>query len=282
MPNNTSIVSNTLLDHLTSSRRQVVFVAAALALHGVLGYALLGIAKDITITKPQAFPTQQHLAVSLVASLPAAPANSASKASAPVVPQQPVVPPTPVKVKQHEQEVTDKPVAQPVKKVVPPVANTVANPVNKPVIKPVTKPVITPAAKVSKPPAKTSTNGKTAAANSSKVTGTNASLASSNTSLGKSAVPTTTAPVFNAAYLQNPPPAYPRRAKQRRLQGEVMLKVLVNKTGKAANVTIANSSGAKMLDNAALEAVRRWQFIPAKRGNQPVMASVLVPIEFRL
>jgi TonB family protein len=45
---------------------------------------------------------------------------------------------------------------------------------------------------------------------------------------------------------------------------------------------LVQGSGARELDRAAVEAVRRWRFAPATRGGQPVEGSVQVPITFNL
>ena len=89
-------------------------------------------------------------------------------------------------------------------------------------------------------------------------------------------------PVFNAAYLRNPPPRYPLIARRNGEQGTVTLKVLVTRDGVPASVAVETSSGSPHLDSAALEAVRAWRFVPARRGSQPVEAWVLVPVVFRL
>jgi len=95
------------------------------------------------------------------------------------------------------------------------------------------------------------------------------------------AVPVT-APVFDADYLENPPPAYPARSRRLGEQGRVVLRVLVNPGGGADEVQIRTSSGHGRLDDAARETVQRWRFVPAKRGERPVPAWVLIPISFRL
>ncbi|MFI3119611.1 MAG: TonB family protein, partial [Methylococcaceae bacterium] len=41
-------------------------------------------------------------------------------------------------------------------------------------------------------------------------------------------------------------------------------------------------SGSSRLDQAALEAVKKWRFVPAKRGEQAVSASVVVPVRFSI
>ena len=89
-------------------------------------------------------------------------------------------------------------------------------------------------------------------------------------------------PVFNAAYLQNPAPYYPSAAKRRGEQGKVMLRVRVAKSGTAAFVEVAKSSGYESLDESAVKAVEDWHFVPAYFGSEAVEAAVLVPIEFKL
>jgi len=89
-------------------------------------------------------------------------------------------------------------------------------------------------------------------------------------------------PSFGAAYLNNPAPAYPMSARRMGEQGKVLLKVLVSEDGKAATVQVDRSSGHSKLDEAAVEAVKKWSFVPAKRSNKPMSAYVLVPINFSL
>lgn len=87
---------------------------------------------------------------------------------------------------------------------------------------------------------------------------------------------------FDADYLRNPPPAYPPMSRRRGEQGEVLLLVSVSVEGRPEHVEIRRSSGHQRLDEAALRAVRQWRFVPARRGDRPVAANVVVPIEFRL
>lgn len=91
-----------------------------------------------------------------------------------------------------------------------------------------------------------------------------------------------TPPIFTADYLENPPPSYPMLSRRLGEEGRVVLRVLVNSGGGADEVQIRSSSGHERLDDAARETVRRWRFVPAKRGEQPVAAWVLIPISFRL
>ena len=89
-------------------------------------------------------------------------------------------------------------------------------------------------------------------------------------------------PNFNANYLNNPAPAYPAIAKRQGHQGKVVMRVLVNAGGGADQVEIRTSSGHDLLDQAAVNAVRRWRFVPARQGELAVAAWVLVPITFTL
>lgn len=89
-------------------------------------------------------------------------------------------------------------------------------------------------------------------------------------------------PNFLAAYLDNPAPSYPATSKRLRETGLVMLRVRVSAAGRAENVSVETSSGHERLDRAALDAVRRWKFVPARQGELAVVAEVLVPIQFDL
>lgn len=89
-------------------------------------------------------------------------------------------------------------------------------------------------------------------------------------------------PNYNAAYLDNPPPSYPPLARRNGEQGRVLLRVHVTAGGVAEAVELRTSSGSPRLDQAALETVKRWRFVPARQGDQPVAAWVLVPINFTL
>ncbi|WP_412478318.1 TonB family protein [Azonexus sp. IMCC34839] len=100
------------------------------------------------------------------------------------------------------------------------------------------------------------------------------------------AAPGPAAPVsaarFDAAYLHNPEPKYPPLSRRLGEEGKVLLKVRVTSEGLAAAVDLEKSSNFERLDEAAKQTVARWRFVPAKRGDQPIEASVIVPIVFRL
>lgn len=96
------------------------------------------------------------------------------------------------------------------------------------------------------------------------------------------AQPVVSAARFDAAYLNNPPPDYPRLSRQLGEEGKVLLKVRVRADGTAAAVDLEKSSNFARLDEAARRAVTRWRFVPARRGDEAVEASVIVPIVFRL
>ena len=78
------------------------------------------------------------------------------------------------------------------------------------------------------------------------------------------------------------PAIYPRIAKKEGWEGTVTLLVVVDVKGKPAEITVDKSSGHKVLDNAAIHAVRKWIFSPAKDGNIPIRSSVKLPVHFSL
>jgi len=89
-------------------------------------------------------------------------------------------------------------------------------------------------------------------------------------------------PRFGDAYLHNPPLIYPFTAKKLKLQGIAVVRVLVSADGQPKSVELERTSGARILDDAAVEAVKRWSFVPARRGNNPITALVNIPIRFQL
>lgn len=90
------------------------------------------------------------------------------------------------------------------------------------------------------------------------------------------------APSANVAYLNNPRPSYPRSARRRHMEGTVVLFVAVGADGRPTQVKVRTSSGFDLLDRAALEAVTRWRFEPARRNGIATAGQVLVPVRFRL
>jgi len=96
------------------------------------------------------------------------------------------------------------------------------------------------------------------------------------------AAPSYQSPSFNASYLDNPAPNYPPVSRRLGEQGKVLLRVQVAADGIADSVTLQTSSGSTRLDQAALAAVKKWRFVPAKRGGQAVSASVVVPVSFSI
>jgi protein TonB len=81
---------------------------------------------------------------------------------------------------------------------------------------------------------------------------------------------------------RNPQPDYPRDAQRRGLSGRVLLRVDVAADGTATNVDFVQRSGTPELDRAAMNAVRKWQFTPARRDGKATASSVNVPIDFVL
>jgi periplasmic protein TonB len=96
------------------------------------------------------------------------------------------------------------------------------------------------------------------------------------------ASPTLTQARFDADYLQNPPPAYPAQSRRVGEEGKVVLRVLVEPSGRPSQIEVKTQSGSPRLDLAAQEAVWRWKFVPARLGEEAVSAWVIVPIVFNL
>ncbi|MBA1200591.1 energy transducer TonB [Pseudomonas capeferrum] len=198
-----------------------------------------------------------------------------SQAPTPVLPiVPPEVPPMTIEFSQPAPPVVEtpppppEPIAQPVVEPPPPVEDELATkpppppkpkpqPKPKPVVKETPKPVAKP---VEQPPAPPQPVAPPAPPAPKPITPASAS----------------------AGYLHNPAPQYPSLALRRGWEGTVLLRVHVLASGKPSEIQIQKSSGRTQLDEAALNAVKRWSFAPAKQGNDPIDGWVSVPIDFKL
>lgn len=80
----------------------------------------------------------------------------------------------------------------------------------------------------------------------------------------------------------NMPPRYPTLARKRGWEGEVTLSITVSEDGSVANVTVESSSGYQTLDDAAVQAVRKWRFSPARKSGKAVASVFKITFEFKL
>jgi len=83
-------------------------------------------------------------------------------------------------------------------------------------------------------------------------------------------------------YGVNPKPDYPRIAKRHGYEGLVVLNVFVMESGSVGKIEIRKSSGYDVLDNSALDAVKKWVFIPGRKNGRAIPSWVVVPIRFDL
>ncbi len=95
-------------------------------------------------------------------------------------------------------------------------------------------------------------------------------------------VPSLSMPSERAAYLNNPPPAYPAISRRLGEQGRVVIRVYIDERGEPIEADWAQRSGYSRLDQAAMDAVMAWRYVPAKRGEVPVAMWFNVPIAFDL
>ena len=77
-------------------------------------------------------------------------------------------------------------------------------------------------------------------------------------------------------------PTYPPASRRAGEEGTVRLKVLVDTNGRASNVAVTQSSGFTRLDQAAMEAVRKWRFVAATDGTNKIQAYTQVAVTFKL
>lgn len=89
-------------------------------------------------------------------------------------------------------------------------------------------------------------------------------------------------PSSDADYLQNPRPPYPALSRRMGEQGQVLVRVLIGADGRALQAEVHRSSGYERLDQAALQTVLKWRYLPGKRGGVPEAMWFNVPLNFVL
>ena len=77
-------------------------------------------------------------------------------------------------------------------------------------------------------------------------------------------------------------PDYPKGARQRGEQGDVVLEIRVNAEGTVDAVKVATSSGFAELDEAAIRAAKAAKFSPARSGREPVASTARLKLQFKL
>ncbi|MBO0910986.1 MAG: energy transducer TonB [Acidobacteria bacterium] len=81
--------------------------------------------------------------------------------------------------------------------------------------------------------------------------------------------------------IYDPEPEYSEEARKVKLQGTVLLSMVVDEQGRAKDIRVARSLGMG-LDEKAVEAVKKWKFAPGTRDGTPVSTEVSVEVSFRL
>jgi TonB family protein len=88
--------------------------------------------------------------------------------------------------------------------------------------------------------------------------------------------------VVKPEILQRVNPTYPPIAQQKKVEGTVIIGVLVSERGDVAEAKVLRSAGGYGLNEAALTAVRKWRFRPAVKEGKRVKVWMTYPIVFKL
>jgi len=78
-----------------------------------------------------------------------------------------------------------------------------------------------------------------------------------------------------------PPPEYADRPRRKKIQGIVLLSMIVNADGTVRDPQVTRSLD-KDLDKKAVECVSKWKFNPATKDGQPVAMHLMVEVNFHL
>lgn len=105
-----------------------------------------------------------------------------------------------------------------------------------------------------------------------------------NFSLDEDDAPASGAPSVDISYKNRNPPRYPADAIKRGEQGNVILDVTVDPTGKVAGVQVDQhgTNAPATLQLAAVEAARQWKFNPGQKDGHPAGGVIQIPVNFSL
>ena len=78
-----------------------------------------------------------------------------------------------------------------------------------------------------------------------------------------------------------PRPDYPDKGRKEKVQGTVILDIVVDEGGIPKNISVRKSISPE-LDEAAIKAVEKWRFAPARKNGEPVPVYATVEVVFRL
>jgi protein TonB len=284
--------------------RSLLSLLPSVAVHGLVGLVIwLGVLAEEQVQPPVTFISLAPTATPTPAPAPPAPVVPAPEPELepepmplpetgmvlpqPEAPREPVLDFTPPEAAALEGFPFDPNVTRPVappepvdavppeKAEKPKEAKAKAKPAAKPKPKPQAKQVAAPQSEPAQalaPAAPSATTSKTAPA------------APANPAPHPAPVAVSDAPVrvTNPALAGNCPTKYPERARRRNQEGTVILRFMISTDGKPFDITVVESSGHELLDEAAREILGGCKFMPQMRGNRAVTAIADQPIPFRL
>jgi protein TonB len=86
--------------------------------------------------------------------------------------------------------------------------------------------------------------------------------------------------VQSAKIIDQPAPVYPSSVRQAGVQGTVVLHVIIGPDGKVSQLAVV--SGDPVLAQAAMDAVRRWRYMPTLIAGNPVEVDTTISVPFVL
>jgi len=85
--------------------------------------------------------------------------------------------------------------------------------------------------------------------------------------------------ITDGAKIHDVPPTYFQIARQNRVQGELALRAVIDKTGSVSRVCITQALGAG-LDDMMVDTVRQWKYRPYTLNGQPIEVQTTVTTRF--
>ena len=82
--------------------------------------------------------------------------------------------------------------------------------------------------------------------------------------------------------MHQPQPELPARIVRKQIEGQVVLRLLVNEQGKVEKARVKSAKPQGVFEQPVLDAARHWRYQPAQYKGKPVKTWIEVPLNFKL
>ena len=97
---------------------------------------------------------------------------------------------------------------------------------------------------------------------------------------GASEIPPTGGDITPPRVVKQTRPKYPQDAFDQKIEGEVVIEVMIDTKGRVTNTRVIKSVPG--LDKAAVDSLKKWRFRPALKNGIPIAFRAHLPVSFKI